>query len=243
MTTGNETVTPTLAEYLGAAQMSSLSSKQPSGGYEVPLIKFLPVGLWLFLKGAIFGRARRDYLEVVSILLLGLESVANTLEQLGIPKQAAFNEEWVFECLHTTASDGIDNYQNTYHKEPESFLDLWLTSFAPPEFDFRDPPKMEKLKPGQIRLGTALQHADSWLFAGVSLGAMFPELTEKIWKLECEPNNQKMWTDIRRYGLEMPEQFKPLPLEEMERQVLAEITTYVRGYFPELVEPLNLNPK
>ncbi len=235
---------PTLAEYLGHAEIGSMVQKKTFGGYEVPLMQFLTVGLWLFLKGAILGRARRDRLEIVAKMLLGLEIVANTFAQLGLPgqaaREAAASEEGVFEYLRKVASDGVKYYRDHCPKEPESFLDLWLTSFSPPEVDFRDLQKMRELAKRKIRLGVALQQADIWLLAGISFGTTFPELTERMWRQEYEKHDPEAWAFWRRHGLDIPEKFTPLPLEEMEQQVLAEVTSYVTEYFPELVDPLSL---
>lgn len=240
MTNDSETKRPTLAEYLGMAQIGSLVHKKTFGGYEVLLMQFMTVGMWLFLKGSIFGRARHDRLKVVAKILVGLEWVANTFAQIGVPREAASSEEWVFEYLRKVASDGVARYRNYYRKEPESFLDLWLTSFAPPELDFRDLQKMRGIAKKKIRLGVALQQSDAWLLAGISFGATFPELTERIWRMEFEKHDPASWAAVRQAGLDIPEKFAPLPLEEMEQQVLAEVTSYVTEYFPELVDPLSL---
>lgn len=237
-----ETNRPTLAEHLGMTQIGSIVKKKFFGGYEVPLMQFLTVGLWLFLRGVAFGRARCNSLEVVAKMLVGLESLAETFAQFGVPGQEAANkEDWVYEYLRKVGSDGMAYYQKCYQKEPESFLDLWLTSFAPPEVDFRDVQKVKRLAKRKIRLGVALQQSDTWLLAGISFGATFPELTERIWKREYEKHNPQAWASARQRGLDIPEKFTPLPLEEMEQQVLVEVASYVTEYFPELVEPLKLH--
>jgi len=236
-----ETNRPTLAEHLGMTEIGSIVQKRFFGGYNVPLMRFLTVGLWLFLKGVVLGRARCNSLEVVAKMLIGLESLAKTFAQFGVPGQEAANsEDWVYEYLCKVASDGMAYYQKCYQKEPESFLDLWLTSFAPPEVDFRDLQKMRELAKRKIRLGVALQQSDAWLLVGISFGATFPELTERMWKQEYEKHDPEAWAFARIHGLNIPEKFTHLPLEEMEQQVLVEVASYVMEYFPELVEPLSL---
>jgi hypothetical protein len=230
----------TLAEYLGMTQIGSMAEKKLFGGYDVPLMRFLTVGFWLFNEGAVFGRARSNKLETVAKMFLGIDLVANAVAQLGLPAQLANNEQWVFEFLRKVGTDGMTHYHNRYQREPESLLDLWLTSFAPPEFDFRDLQKMRQLANSKIRLGIALQQSDSWLFVGISFGASFPELVEKLWKKEYEEHDPESWSFWREHGLDIPEKFTPIPLEEMEQQVLAEVTSYVTEYIPELVNPLSL---
>jgi len=237
----SETNRPTLAEHLGMTQIGSIVQKKFFGGYEIPLTRFLTIGLSLFLKGVVFGRARCNSLEVVAKMLVGLESLAETFAQFGVPGQEAANrEDWVYEYLRKVAADGMTHYQKCCQREPESFLDLWLTSFAPPEVDFRDVQRMKELAKRKIRLGVALQQSDAWLLAGISFGATFPELTERMWKREYERHDPRAWASARQHGLDIPEKFTPLPLEEMEQQVLVEVASYVTEYFPELVEPLNL---
>ena len=230
----------TLAEHLGMTQIDSSVQKSLFGVYEVPTMQFLTVGMWLFLKGAAFGRARSDRLDVVAKMFVGLDTVADTFAQLGYPRETANREDLVLAYLKQVSDNGIYYYRRHCEKEPESLLDLWLTSFCPPEFDFRDLQKMKKLAKSNIRLGVALQKADAWLFVGISLGAMFPELTGKIWRQQYEKHDQESWASERLLGIDIPENFTPLPLEEMEQKVLAEVTSYVTEYFPELVDPLSL---
>ncbi len=236
----SESERPTLAEHLGRVQIGRLVQKKLFGGYEVPLLQFLPVGLWLFGKGGIFGRARQDKLEIVAQMFIGLEAIGVLFAWLGLPRQVANNEQWVLECLRKVASDGMRYYRDCRRKEPESLLDLWLTSFAPPEVDFRDFDKTRKLAKKKIRLGLILQQSDSWLFAGISFGANFPELMERIWRQSYETVDQESWAEARRIGIDIPEEFTPLPLQEMEQAVLVDVASYVTEYFPKLVDPLNL---
>ena len=230
----------TLAEHLGGEQLSRLAQKKLFGGYEVPLLQFLPLGLWLFGKGAIFGRARRDKLDVVAKMFVGLEAISTLLAPLGLPKQVARSYQWVLESLRKVASDGIGYYRDHHRKEPESLLDLWLTSFAPPEVDFRDLDKARGLAKKKIRLGMALQQSDSWLFVGISLGAIFPQLTEKMWRQSYETADHESWAQAWQAGINIPKEFTSLPLEEMEHEVLVEVASYASEYFPDLVDPLNL---
>jgi hypothetical protein len=162
------------------------------------------------------------------------------LAPLGLPKKMASNYQWVLEILRKVASDGIRYYRNIKQKEPESLLDLFLTSFAPPELDVRDIQKAKGLIRRKIRLGMALLHLDHWLFAGISLGAIFPELTERMWKQSYETADSESWEQAWQAGLNIPKEVTPLPLEEIEHDVLVDVASYVSEYFPDLVDPLNL---
>ena len=232
---------PTLAEYLAEQELTGLIQKKPFGRPKVPLHQLPQLGLWIFGLGAVFGRARCDKLDVVAKMFVGLDAISITiLAPLGLPKQMVSNYQGVLEILHKVSSDGIRYYRNYNQKEPEFLLDLFLTSFAPPELDFRDIQKAKSLMKKKIRLGMALLQLDSWLFVGISLGAIFPELTEKIWRQSYETVDNESWSQALRAGVNIPKEFTPLPLEEMEHDVLIDVASYVSKYFPDLVEPLNL---
>ena len=234
----------TLADYIGMSKIKSMIQKRRFGGYEIPAMSFLTMGLWLFLSGAIFGRARRDKLEVVAKMFVELETVANAFARVGLPRQDASNEDWVFYYISKLASDGMTYYRNYCKKEPESFLDLWLTSFSPPDLDFRDLDKMKKLARKKIRLDLALYQADGWLLAGISYGSTFPDLTEKMWKQEYETEyktkDPEFYNFMTKCMGHIPEKSTLISLKEMEQLVLSEVTSYVKIYFPELVDPLSL---
>lgn len=231
---------PTLAENISRVQLGRLVQKKIFGGYEVPLLQFLPLGLWLFGKGAVFGRARRDRLEIVAKMFVGLEAIGVLFARLGLPRQTTSSDQWILESLRKVASDGMRYYRDYHGKEPESLLDLWLTSFAPREFDFRDLDKAKELAKKRIRLGIALQQLDSWLFVGISLGATFPELTERMWRQSFETVNHESWARAWQAGVNIPKEFNPLPLQEMEQEVLVEVASYSTEYFPDLVDLLSL---
>lgn len=234
---GGESTRPTLAEYLAGEELGRLVEKRLlRRGYNVGLAPFLITGLSVFQKAALLGRARRDRLEILAEMFVGLDALAGTRAQLGLPSQAARGRQWVVEYLRKVASDGM----RYYGEEPESFLDLWLTSFAPPEVDFRDPEKMRHLAKKRIRLGMALDWLDRWVLVGISFGATFPDLTEGLWRESYEEIDLRSWAEAREYGLDIPEQPTPLPLEDMEQQVLLEVAAYAMEYFPELVTPLGL---
>jgi len=225
---------PTLAEHLVKEQLGKIVQKELLGGYEVSLLQFMPVGLWVFTEGTVFGRARFDKLEIVAKMFVGLEAIESYFASLGLPKQFVSNEQWVFESFRKVGNDGVNYYRNHKQKEPESLVDLWLTSFAPPEVDFRDIDKVKKLAKQNIGFSVALQQLDTWLFAGISLGANFPELIEKIWEQEYETAAPKAWAEARKVGLDIPEKFTPVTLKEMEQQVLSKVANYATEYFPGL---------
>jgi len=80
----------------------------------------------------------------------------------------------------------------------------------------------------------------NWLFVGLSFGATFPELAEKMWQHEYEKHDPEQWAIERKAGLDLTEKLTHLSLKEMEQQVLSEVSSYVIEYFPDLIDPLSL---
>jgi hypothetical protein len=230
----------TLAEYISRPELLPLVQKDSSGGYKVLLIQFLPIGFWLFGKGAIFGRVRRDKLDVVAEMFVGLEAIIKLFSFHNFPEEAANRPQWIYEYLRKVADDGLRFYRDRQRKEPDSLLDLWLTSFAPPEYDFRKVMNVIELEKMKIRLGWALRQLDEWFLVGISLGANFPELTERLWRQYYERVDQESWTRARKAGVHLPKKSTPVPLEVVENEVLGEVTSYTTEYFPDLVDMLNL---
>ena len=116
----------------------------------------------------------------------------------------------------------VDAVASDYHRK-----------FSPIEFDFRDLDKAKELAKKRIRLGIALQQLDSWLFVGISLGATFPELTERMWRQSYETVNHESWARAWQARVNIPKEFTPLPLQEMEQEVLVEVASYATKYFLE----------
>jgi hypothetical protein len=231
---------PTLAEHLAAEQLAKLVQKKFFTGYQVPAYQFLEVGLWMFGQGGILGRARRDKLEFLAQMFVSHKALQILFSPLGLPTETADNVQWVFEALRKVGSDGLRYYQDSQRKEPELLMDLWLTSFAPPEVDFRDPNKLQELANKKLQLDQALQRLDNWLFSGIGFGANHPALLESIWKRSYETVDKKKWAFARRAGLDISEEFSPILLHEEESRILESVAFYVKKYFPELIDALNM---
>ncbi len=207
-----------LAEHLNMEAVGSLVEKKMFGGYEVRVGPFLMLSLWVFQKGAILGRALRDRLDIL----------AKLLAEEG-------RERNVCSFIREVAVKQVDDYG----KEPDSFYDFWMDTELK-KLDFSDLNLMKQLVKKKARLGEMLPKLDIWLVQGIGFGATFPELTERLWKEAYETYDPHSWAEARSYGLDIPQQPAPLPLEEMEQIVLSEVAEYANEFFPELVEPLGL---
>ena len=232
---------PTLAEHLSAEQIAGMVQKKFFSGYQVPALKFVHAGLWVFGQGAIFGRARRDNLEIIAEMFVGHESLRIMFAPLGLPKEVAYDRQWVYEGLRKVGNDAMRYYQDSYRKEPELLMDLWLAAFAPPDVDFRDPSKSRELANKKLPLNQALQRIDNWFFSGISIGANHPTLLESLWGRSYEKVDREQWALARQAGLDLPEEPTPLLLHEEERRILHSVGFYVKKYYPELIGPLKLH--
>lgn len=237
MMMGSEKATtkrPTLAEHLSRSRLEGSARKTLFGRYKVPRWHLIELGAWIFGMGAVYGRARREKLELVAELFIGLKAIGETFSRAGFPRHVADDGRYVLEALRKIASDGLRHYRDSLGKDPESLNDLLLTSFSPRELDYRNPEILLRLRHERVGISTALQQLDAWLFAGISLGAFFPDLTERMWKNSYEQVDHKVWELAYKSGLEIPKEFTPLPLDEIEKDVLLDVATYIAEYFPEL---------
>ena len=237
---------PTLAAHVAQFAIAPIVQKKLFGGYVVPVGPFLMrVGNWLFEWGAVLGRARHDRLDVLAKVVAeeGAAWVATAMpDARDLVESGQWGKDhWTFEYLLKLASDGM----RFYGKEPDSLLDFWLRAFNPPEADFRDLDKARQLLKRKMRLKEALARADLLLLAGISFGATYPELTERLWKRAYETPEDAESQEIRalgrQAGLDVLEEQELRPLDEMEVTVLMELTNYLEHCFPELIEPLDLS--
>ena len=212
----------TLMQHLAREEVRRLAAKRLfGGGYYVPLLPLFWTGLWLFQKGAILGRARRDRLELLAKMLFQPGSEQNVY--------------WVLNGLATARME-------KYGKEPDDFVDFWVRTELPEATagHLFDVDVLKWLSKRKMRLGEALNKVNSWVLSGIAFGATYPDLTERMWNKFGERRDPASWAEARRAGLDLPEEDTILSLEEMGHTVLAEVADYALEYFPELVEPLGL---
>lgn len=185
--------------------------------------RFLTAGLWLYQTGAVLGRAHRDRLETLAKMFS---------DYPGREREAS---DW----LRDLAAKRIDNYS----REPESFFDFFMTTEyekAGVSWPPASPDAIKRVDNEKIPLEQAGDTLNLLGLEGIGFGARFPELTERMWKQTYEIFDLEAWDRARRYGVDVPEEPTPLPLEQREREVLAEVAVYATEHFPELVEPLGL---
>lgn len=215
---------PTLIFHLGQAPILSMAEKGLFGRVHMRFGRMLMAGLWLYQTGAVLGRSRHDRFEILARMFCH-------------PGQ----EREFCRDMRDDAAERLDKYGG----EPDSFFDFfWKIEYQRaginwPE-DYRAAVQLGKQKMPLQELEPLLK---GYMMQGLGLGAGFPELTERLWRKTYEHVDPEAWARARRYGVDVPEQPPPLPLEEQEQAVLLEVAQYATAYFAELVEPLGLRYK
>ncbi|MHC4439763.1 MAG: hypothetical protein ACYS3S_20595 [Planctomycetota bacterium] len=195
--------------------LGPLVKKKLFGGYEVPLGPCIStVSTLLFQKGAILGRARFDRLNVVAKLMTN-----------------PGREDSLCSKLRELARKRLEDFG----KKPDSFHTFWWeTEFSTLDFNY-----FMSIK--KVPLEEIFSLVNHWLMSGIGFGATYPDLVKEMWIKTYEtPEDQDEWARAREYGLDIPEEQNLLPLDDMEQNVLLEVSRYVYEYFPQLMEPLNL---
>ena len=195
-------------------QMKGLFKKQP----HVSLLSALFSGVAVFQQGAVVGRATTAQCEIIAKLLTtsGMETEACS-------------------ALVESAKKAVDDYG----REPESFIKFFTKVVGPPQFaSYDDLDVIKELDKEQARLGMVLGWMDVWFLSGIGLGIAFPELVAKMWKNSYESTNPIGWEQARQAGLNIPEHYTAIPIEEMEQVALLQLAEYAQAYMPEVIGPL-----
>lgn len=97
---------------------------------------------------------------------------------------------------------------------------------------------MEHLKKHhEVPLEQALNNLHVAVSTGIGLGSAFPELTERLWKVEHEsPMDRDKWEKARSAGLSLPDEpEEPVTLARRQQQLLAQVELFVSRARPELL--------
>ncbi len=209
-----------LGERFAMDAVGPVVEKNKSGGYEISGFNMLISGLWVFQKGAILGRARADRIEVLAKLVA---------QEGGEEKMCAF---WRSSSEKLLDDSG---------KRQSSFMDLW-TKLRFPSVDLGNMDVLKTLHSRKYRLGEMLPQFQVAAAVGIGLGALYPELVQKMWINAYETDrDRQIWEKARSAGLDIPGKQSHLPLREMEELVLLEVYDFAKDYHPSLIKPLDLN--
>jgi hypothetical protein len=236
-----------LPNYAAMVALSGMIRKKLFGGYFVPMLPFATQGLLLFWEGAILGAAYAKDVDTLVMTLLGCEAIGEVLESLGLSHEVALasanDRESVLAYVEKMAGDGLGHYG----RNPESLLDLFATSFAPPDVDFRQLEQIRRLRGRQLPAELAALRASGWFVAGMSLGFTHTGLATN---LSRDPHGQReptWWTELKRAGgIGPPTQEQVASLGTVEtvgkQLVVSLLATYAKQYYPEIMAPLGLTP-
>lgn len=180
---------------------------------------YLNLGLYLYESGVVLGLARRDRLETLAKL---------------------FSKPGDQRELCTWMRDAAAKRLQEYDGEPETFGDFFLRTELPrlgltpaTELARRAREKIELTPVAQARL---MHHMPE----GVGFGAVYPELTQKMWGQAYETPDRDTWAEARQAGLDIPEEPEIIPLEQRQQDVLLQVAAWAHDCYPELIEPLGL---
>ena len=62
-----------------------------------------------------------------------------------------------------------------------------------------------------------------------------------MWENSHESTNPIGWERARQAGLNIPEHYTAIPIEEMEQVALLQLAEYAQAYMPEVIGPLGLS--
>jgi len=191
-----------------------LAQMMETSGASVKLGRVMTVKMWLVETGAILGRARRDKLETLAILLAQRGRERQIAEYL-----VARADELIALCGEEEPITFFDFHQRVGNIDLQEFM-------------------KEGMEDVPVRMAHMI--GQSGVVDGVGFGARYPSLTEKMYRAQYEQIDVETWRHARKYGLDIPEEPSPVALEEREQLVLLEVATFVADAYPQLLEPLRL---
>ena len=190
-----------------------------SGKKQVRGLSVIFASMGVFQKGAILGRAKSDDIETL-VKLISVEG----------------SEEDVIEHMKTSTEESLKEYG----KEPNSFYDF-LEKTVYPEIDFTNLKILKTIYNQKARLGEILPQFQVDLATGIGFGAFRPELVRNMWTMDYETEKDPyLWGLFRELGLNLPEKQMYMPIKEMEKIVLTQVSEWAQVHKPHLIEPLGL---
>ena len=99
---------------------------------------------------------------------------------------------------------------------------------------------MRDLAKEKVKFSRAIEDFTWYAGEGLAFGAKLPQLFERLWGQFETPVEQGRWDLARAAGLDIPAQQDVIPLTEMVRDILVEISEFASRFFPELVDALDL---
>lgn len=223
---------PTLIGFIGIPIVTKVAKTRFFGGPYIRFYNMFEVISYLYMAGAILGRARRSKLSILA-------------KMISIPGR----EKEFLNWLQKQAKERLEKFRSEVGKEPDTFNEFILLrelkeagigieeSF---EAYQRGDMSMMKAADEKVPLKDAEPLIKSYQLEGIGFGSAFPELTEKLYRNTFEKVDRDSWVEARKYGLAISEEPTIISLEEQEEIVLQMVAGYASEYYPELLDLLDL---
>jgi len=228
----------TLPDYAAIVSVLDLIRKRLLGGYQIPLLPFVTQGLLVFWLGACLGRARANQFAILAQMIAGSYSATVTFAALGLPESFAGREDYILQYLGKVASDGLNHITS----DPECLLDVFATSFSPPDIDIRNVAVIKKLRSKNIGLDDAIVRGGNWFLVGLSLGWTQPVLAQRLCGNVWGQRDAEWWGLLKQAGgVGPPENLSTFTLDEAGEQLALSMTAvFTEQHFPHLLQTLGL---
>ena len=224
---------PTLIGFLGIPIVTKVAKTRFFGGPYIRFYNMFEVISYLYMSGAVLGRARRSKLSILA-------------KMVSIPGR----EKEFLNWLQKQAKERLEKFTNEVGKEPDTFnefilfkelesaigvsMEDWFEAYT------KGDTKIMKAADEKVPLEEAEPTIKTFQLEGIGFGSAFPELTEKLYRNTFEKVDRDSWIEARKYGLAISEEPTIISLEEQEEIVLQMVAAYALEYYPELLDPLDL---
>lgn len=224
---------PTLIGFMGIPIVTKAAKTRFIGGPYMRFYNLFEVISYLYMSGAILGRARRNKFSILAKILVVPGTDVNEF----------------IEFLQEEAKNRLEQFVNEVGKEPNTFFEFILIkelekaginigdSF---EAYMHGDKSVIKAADEKVPLQAAEPIIKKFQLEGIGFGSAFPELTEKLYRNTFEKVDRDSWVEARKYGLAISEEPTIISLEEQEEIVLQMVAGYASEYYPELLDTLDL---
>lgn len=223
----------TLMGFLGIPIVTKVAKTRLFRGPYIRFYNLFEVLSYLYMTGAILGRARRD-------------NITELAKMFSMPG----GEEEFMNWLQKQAKERLDTFRNEVGKEPDTFnefilfkefesaiglsMEDWFKAYADGNT------RIMRVADEKVPLEKAEPVIKEFQLEGIGFGSSFPELTEKMYRNAFENIDMDLWSKHRAHGLAIPEKPTIISLEEQEEIVLQMVATYTSEFYSELLDPLDL---
>jgi len=209
----------TLGEYFAMEIIGPAVQKRLFGGYNVPALSVVMATVSSFQKGALLGFSRADRYELLCTILAQPDSEVSVAETFRNVSKKQWEE----------------------HGQGSASLYDFVVRSEFPTLNIADPKTLKTMSKRKFRLGEVLDRFSISAASGIGFGATLPEDFKAMWQRSYEEIDPQAWSRAKQFGLDIPAEPTPLPLDEATHAVLTETAQYARKYFPQLTDPLGLN--